>query len=987
MSKLKEYSDTIETMSKSIVKYLLRDVDTEIVQTKSKKDGGYDIIVKCQDGNTRKCALFECKLRKANLNLRDIAANVIIAFNHGAVSFIAIANYDFTKQTGEELIDFCQNATLNIKIIIGAELKHILKESCIDITEELYSYISEKKTMRKKEFKALRINFEEDIIQQIFPKKRNYNLEGNLLIEKIFPDEITYISTAVQRGNLLAVTGYMGVGKHQIILQAFEKINKRIITIDATLYTTRDLLVLDMLAKIWGLPTTRMFSLFSKKDIDAIVEMVGDQYNEKNTRELLTTLLNENYEAKQFSEWNNVLLCKYIINLLTLHIENIGFVIYIRKLQFASQEIYDFLIYFIKYIAVENIACVITYDIPEYALQDGKKPLDKLCYIDQFNEYPIKLMSNDSALQFIQQMYPKLSCHVANMIISKVGTRFYNLSHLLKTLFPNGNTYTLDNGTIIQKLQFCSPNNVPSLLSQSLIYYNKKYSNLFRICYLFECQVPLELCDYIDASEQNLDLLIDAGIFICDSGLLTAQNEFVKDWIMHAYSYNSLSIQNTARRLLNDSKKITYNIGYVNIYRVLGYNKQALLLLEKNINILKKERQYSMLRKGLLQAVDIANSLHDRIQEIKYLIELLEIITIQKEITTDEAKTHIDRLDDYSQSGILPSKGEYALSFFKIKREFKLGTYTKTENDTIKLAESYYDNCVNKIYTDNSNDWLGRICSCYALLIKSTLGNESALKIFKNALEIFPTSFDLRREYLSHIGCMQLFEEPLKAFENYQQILDLFKKEAPDSAALPFHEYGDLALCQLIAHNFEKACQFVKDALEIGSANGILDEEGRCLNIRGCIEWCQGKLQMAEASFHEAITIMQYSEYNHYLWRSQLNILQLSLITGNYSDERYSILEMVYTNFFNLLDTKIYELAKLDSKSFRKTIEYHALIMLGVLFDKITNNKKEHLKICKEFKLGKHNELYKKDIQSFLVGNYYFTNSPYIQNGYIFFVG
>lgn len=59
----------------------------------------------------------------------------------------------------------------------------------------------------------------------------------------------------------------MGVGKHQIILEAFEKINKRIITIDATLYTTRDLLVLDMLAKIWGLPTTRMFSLFSKKTL------------------------------------------------------------------------------------------------------------------------------------------------------------------------------------------------------------------------------------------------------------------------------------------------------------------------------------------------------------------------------------------------------------------------------------------------------------------------------------------------------------------------------------------------------------------------------------------------------------------------------------------------------------------------------------------------------------------------------------------------
>lgn len=37
MSKLKEYSDTFETLSKSIVKYLLRDVDTEIVRQSQKK--------------------------------------------------------------------------------------------------------------------------------------------------------------------------------------------------------------------------------------------------------------------------------------------------------------------------------------------------------------------------------------------------------------------------------------------------------------------------------------------------------------------------------------------------------------------------------------------------------------------------------------------------------------------------------------------------------------------------------------------------------------------------------------------------------------------------------------------------------------------------------------------------------------------------------------------------------------------------------------
>ena len=103
---------------------------------------------------------------------------------------------------------------------------------------------------------------------------------------------------------------------------------------------------------------------------------------------------------------------------------------------------------------------------------------------------------------------------------------------------------------------------------------------------------------------------------------------------------------------------------------------------------------------------------------------------------------------------------------------------------------------------------------------------------------------------------MQLFEEPLKAFKNYQEILNLFKKEAPDSAVLPFHEYGDLAMSQLVARCYDKALLLTNDALEIGRANGLLDEEGRCLNIRGCIEWCQGDLLSAEASFSRG--------FNHY---------------------------------------------------------------------------------------------------------------------------
>lgn len=987
MGELREYANEFENLSKSIVEYLLRDTNAKITQTKLQKDGGYDIIVHYRDGLSVKCALFECKLRKGNLNLRDIAANVIIAFNRGAIALVAITNYDFTQQTGEELLDFCQHTVLNVKIIIGDELQHILEESNIDITDELYNYIDIKKTLRKDDFKAIRINFDESILKQIFPSKANYNLESNLPIEKIFSDEIKYIATALQRGKLIAVTGFLGVGKHLIIQEAFKKINKRIITVDAILHERKDLIVLEMLAQIWGISTTKIFSFFSQNDIAAIVETVGDRNNKKEIIELLTALLNDTYADKHISALYNVWLCNYIVNLLALHKEDIGFVIYIKNLQFASREIFDFLIYFIKYIATSSIGCVVIYQEPEYKLQEGKNFLEKLCHMEQYVECPIKLLSKEKAILYVEEMYPKLPCYIVNLIVSKAGTRLYNLSHLLKSLFPNSATLSIDSNIIIQKLQFCTPNNVPNLLAQSLVQYKENYPRLFEICYLFECRVPVEICDHIEHLWESLEYLTQAGIFCCNYGVLMAQNEFVQDWIMHAYSHNSPSIQIMAVKLLNDIQPNIYNVGYINMYRILGRNEDALLLLDKNLSLLKKEKQYTFLKKGLIQAVEIAKSSHNYIQEIKYLTELLEIITIQKEIATSEAEKYIDQLKNYARCNILPQEAEFALSFFILKHDFKLGIYTTEGNTSIQDAKNYYERCMQRELNNNTDDWLGRICSCYALFVKSTHGNEAALKIFENALEIFPDSFDLRREYFSHIACMQLFKEPIKAFSNYQKILDLFEEEARDSAALPFHEYGDLAMCQLIAKNFDYALLLSNSALEISRANGLLDEEGRCLNIQGCIKWCQGDLQLAETSFREATAIMRHSGYSHYAWRSQLNILQLNLMTENNSYERVKALENLYTDFALLLSNKIRSLSKSDSESFRNTIEYHALLIFGVLWNKLTNDKRGYLKICKDFELREHNKLYKKDVCSFLSGDYDFMESPYIQNGYIYFVG
>lgn len=989
MQKNEATADKFEKLSKSIVEYLLQDSNARITQTRSRKDGGYDIVVEYCDGLVKQCAFFECKLRKGNLNLRDIAANVIIAFNHGAVAMVAVTNHDFTQQTGEELTSFCQHTVLNIKIIVGVEVQHLIEQCGEPITDELRSYLDIKRTHRKDDFCALRINFNEDVLCQIFNQSDIHKVPADPLIEYFYSEKIDYILKLLQTGYLVSVSGYLGVGKRKIIQAVLAKINKRIISIDATLHNTKDIVILDLLAQIWGIPVIDIFNCFSKNDIEAITEVVGDIPNSEETIEILTGLLNENYADKRATERQNALLSDYISKLINLHKNNIEYVVYINKLQFASKEIYDFLIYLIKYLSQLSISCIITYQEPEYKLQEGQKPLERLKYVEKYKECQIKPFNNTEAIAYVKCMYPEMSSYVAQLIVSKVGTRLYNLSYLLKSFLPSEIILPSDSKAIANKLKYLTPNNIPNQLEQILPQYQIANTALFETCFLLDCRVPIEICGLLDISPQNLDNMENAGVFQCKQGMITAQNEFVHDWIMNAYFKNSPSIQLRARELLKllELQSISYNAERISLYHVLGLNESALTLLEKDIRLLKREKQYTLLRGELALAIELAKSSRNYTKEADYLISLLETITIQKEINTDEAEKRIMQLESCMKHKKLPEYCTLAVSFFKLKRAFKSGQYTKEADNSIQIGERYYKACLERQLTDNSDDLLGRICACYALFIKETQGNESALTVFENALKVLPTSFELRREYYSHIACMQLYEKPLSAFSNYKKIFSLFEKEAPDSAALPFHEYGDLAMSQLMAENFDYALELAEEALEIGRSNGLADEEGRCLNIRGCVEWCLGDLQAAENSFREATAIMCYSGYSHYAWRSQINLLQLTFFTDNYENTRATMLENVYSDFVQLLAGKIDFLIKYNLSEFRKTREYHALLAFGVLWSKVWNEPNSYKKICNDFKLGEYCISYKNDLDTFLSGDYNFMESPYIRNGYIYFVG
>lgn len=327
-----------------------------------------------------------------------------------------------------------------------------------------------------------------------------------------------------------------------------------------------------------------------------------------------------------------------------------------------------------------------------------------------------------------------------------------------------------------------------------------------------------------------------------------------------------------------------------------------------------------------------------------------------------------------------------ALAFFRLKRSFKMSEYSD-DLPAVQMGREYYTKCVQLGMTENEGDWLGRLCSCYALAVKSTQGNDAALQIFETSLKALPKSFELRREYWSHLACMNLFNDPATAFCHYQEILTLFSREAPDSAELPFHEYGDLAMAQLIAGNLTDAGKLVETAIQISQSNGLIDEEGRNLNIKGCVELCAGEREAAKESFREATALMRHAGCWHYAWRSELNYIELCSQEERDSPTMPEDLRRLYDEFKDLLADKIAHLAATDGDALYQTREYHALLVFGACWEHLKQVKIARVELPKDFKLDMHTETYQKHLKCFRKGRTDFMKSPYLRDGYIYLVG
>lgn len=982
-------SQEFEELAEKVVRKLLEGSDAQISRTRQRKDGGYDIVAQCIDGGIMQKVYFECKLRGGNLNLRDIAANVIIAFNEGAVGLVALTNYDYTAQADEQISQFYQKTILNVKIIVGAEIKRIVLDHDIPISEDLLSILKES-TAKKDMSPFLRLDFSsENIYTQILQKAPPKVHASKTFLDTLMSREMEAASQELRQGYTILVSGYAGVGKSTFIASVLNRCPAHEVHLDGLLYTTQEQLLLELLMQIWGIPERFLIADLEEEHINEISSRIGGEENDTETRQIIRSIVNASGTVSSHSIHYNCSICRYLVSLLNIHKDTTQYVFYFENVQFCKPETFHLLVYLIKQLNSAGVGCVIEYQDGEYAVQYENELLPEVKYLQRYTSFDIGILERSQSLEFLKYAKPDLSQTAREMILSLVGYRLYNLSLAVNYLEKRTVSFS-DPHQIARELDALTPNDIPNIVNKTLPIYRQRHRVLFDLMALLHGSVPIEFLPVAGVDEKEADSLIDEQIIVCKSGRVVPANEFVLHEILSSVYPLHTSHMQIANRILKftDQYPEQYQSARIYMFYHTEQYDRALTLLDDYIQQLWRGRQYSALIEYFDIAIDCARRLKDNDRYTSFIVGQLDAIVLKKDITTPKAADRISELAQMLSSHLIRDDihmFQLAHDYFLGKRMFKLGRLAEDE-PIFQANKLHYEDCINGRYTDNAEDWLGRVCCNYALFVKETQGNTPALTVFQQALAAIPGSFELQREYYSHEACMRLYDTPEEAYSLYQKVLDLFDSQ-PNHCGLPFHDRGDMAMSLLLSKRFNEAIQVAKESGELADSYGVWDEVGRIRNIEGCAWLCIGREKEAEESFVESTAIMERSGYKLYCWRSRLNELQTKLCAPGDKRHLQPFLQRTYDDFKVLLRNKIFKLATLPAADFSKTREYHALLAFGNCF-RLLGMPMEEM-IVDEFGLHTVADMYLTHIRelSKTPDKCVIKDSPYFCRGKIFMVG
>lgn len=987
-----KFSSDFELLSQQIVEHFFEGSNAHIKKTHDSKDGGYDIIVECSDGNTIKRIYFECKLRSDNLNLRDIAANLIIAFNERAVALGIITNYDYTEQANENIVSFYEKAILNVKIFIGEDIQKLATVYNLPIPDGLRPIISAKKTTRKKEYQFLRIDYSQSkLYEQLLKKQSSGGSVSCSFITRINSELYKKAKEHLLKGNTICIKGLLGSGKTSFIRSVLSDIGASEIHVVADNYTSQPQLLLGIFLDLWGIPMHNIVREFSDSVVDKIISTINEKSGEVNTGSIVKHLFQNTVPDEIAAEHYNSLVCQYLICQLLLNKEYVRHIFYIENAEQATEEVQILLGYICKLLIDNHIGCVLERNDSEYQSMESDT-MDIFYNILKNAPYyvlPIPYLDKNQAQEFVRETANGYPEHLQESIQKKGGVRLLTLTMLIEFVKERWKQQGTS-ARIMEELQAFTPNDVPNPVSSLLDIYFQETPDLFLCFSFFQGKIPIEWLEYlVQNCKVVINRLLELNFLIIDDDCLVVANELFMEKINTFPSRDSLGARLTAQKILSVLKE-TASGHYVECkiaaYCYLKQFDTALTLLADYMEQLWKERQYTSFLKYVNEALSMIKT-EDNYHRLQLLISGLKVWIIKKQANSPQAMC---LLTEFKKTlCTLPENEEIyyrkIYDYFNSKRLFKNCDFDQALAET----KPYYDLYLQNTSEYKNDEWIEKLCIVYALSVKELSGNEAAMSVFSVLYEINPESFHIQLEYLSHQQCMNFYIKPELSRDCINKIMDMFRTNQRDDYPLPFHEYVDQAMCALCAKYFDEAMKYSDEAIRILESNGIMPTLGRAYNIKGCTYLCMGNYEEAGRCFKEACFIMDEANYNLFSWRSRLNLIQLEVTYSIGTVPLHDIKEIfnkTYLQFKNIYQEKVKVLS--ETPALYTSREYFALLMFGDIAREINIDIVSELK--EDFLTGESELKYLKHLQQLKdkrVKHTEFTDCPYSVGKYLFMVG
>jgi len=758
-------------------------------------------------------------------------------------------------------------------------------------------------TLGKKKYDLLKLNVNlssRNLISQIVKDMTDFENEKKPFVVRELETQYNCLCSHIKQGNSILLKGKLGVGKNTMVTYFSRKNNYRLISVDASVYTTIKKCLLGILMDMWGVVQIDSPDFFSTDQIEVICDRVSESSNfeqseKKELYSILHYLLASDVKIDIDRENFNLIICQFIVRSIKNHSMR-HFLVYIKNINDATNEIQILLNYLCSLFEKEEIPCVIKEDEVEFEIQEtnrdlyGKQPLFKPPkYVLE-----IPLLTEKAAKGFVEYSDPKIPSKLRTEIVKHLGCRLLMLSDFLQTK---------ETGSINERLSRLPAGNLPEFIISSLQKVLEKTPFVFCSLILCNHEIPLSLIPVFISNNDcdTIDYLVSLGYLVIDDNKVISSCTLIRKNIdklvedkckLKLYIYaKELYVQH-----INTLEK--YPSIFANILLYSGEKEQAYKIMNSLCQKAKQERQYSafidIAEKMLLQPISNTD-------KAELLTDILQICSIRRDINLGYAKHCLNRfssLIDTLQPEGKNEKYQKRLTYFYARLDFKNSEFQKCFKETTKEYENSLEG--------SEDEWNNRIAWIHVLCVKELEGYGAALDCFERLRASCPDDRMIKKGYLSHLACMRLHTKPSESADIYQSIITEWEREPQCIYELPFHEYVDIAMAHTCARQLDEAYDACMKAIPILESNGILSELGRAYNIRGCIWLIRNDVKKAENDFQESVSLFSESKYGLYDYRAKLNLIMLKT-EQNKSDVFKKSFDEVYgfykSNFINRIST------------------------------------------------------------------------------------